>query len=749
MNFSAILRSTKSTKGISLYTVSLLSTLAISGFLASPGVISAENSGSSPPTQSSSPITSAAPTYFGSSAGLNSLFLSGPFSAPSAFGPPPTNPFGNPTAAATTSGDVNRVFPDHGLKPAVAQAVGNPTLVDPPHSACSTSGSGCQSVSQDSGGAQTNPIGLNAVPNRLAYGFNIEPPDQGLCANSQFVVESLNIGIVQVYSASTLQPVANGFATLDNLLGLPSHASTPVPNHPLTGWSSGGDIMCNFDSANGGHWIFTEFVSTTSEPAGFFTGCVPGLPDTCREGIAVSKTSDPTGAYWVYFLDPNFVNKDPGSGTTAGTGTMLNDFTKTGLTKNAFLLFYNEYNDVGPGLGGGSGFNGAQEFAFSKISLETGAPAGSVKVAYENMAVAPNIYPIPANGGFQPGPGICDPNAAAPNFDLCWAGVIPAQTPDSSQYDNSNGGTAWMVASLDLIGFGDNRVATFTFTGLCNLDSTCASPTTVKFGGTLYTTPQIVYMDEGFACPIQFGGFCGLATQKAGPIPLGDNCGFFGDSAIAVSCPEGGIATNGDGTTQASYAHGHIWTAVSTSVTQNFGDSSEVHVGAAFWAIGSSSVSAGGIASAAHEDITFPSIAATDGGSALMSFTLSGPDYFPSSAFTWLTAGQQEGDNGDNGGSSGTIHVTAAGKAPADGFTEYLFYPNNPNFRPRWGDYGAAIFVPSHDGKGNIYFASEYVQSPNCSDQQFLGTVSHGIRCDGTRTTSANWGSSINSIASS
>jgi hypothetical protein len=573
---------------------------------------------------------------------------------------------------------------------------------------------------------------------RLSYGFNIEPPDQGLCANNHYVVESVNLGIVQVYSSSTLQPVANGFATLTKLMGLTSHGS---------GWSSGGDVMCNFDSANGGHWFFTQFVSTTPGAGGFFSGCVFGVPDTCREGIAVSQTSNPMGAYNVYFLDPNYVNNDPGSASNGGP-TILNDFAKQGLTANAFLLFYNEYNDVAAGLAGPSGFNGAQEFAFSKTALETGASASSVNVVYENMAVAANIYPIPASASFQPLPGVCDPNAnPATNFDLCWIGVIPAQTPDPSHYDKSNGGTAWMVASLDLIGFGDDRVATFTFTGLCNLDSSCASPTTVKFGGTLYETPQIVYMDEGFACPIQFGGFCGLATQKAGPIPLGDNCGnpIFADSVIAASCPESGLATNGDETNQASYAHGQIWAAVSTLVTQSFRESNEMHVGAAFWAIGSSSVSAGGIVSAAHEDILFPSIAATDGGSALMSFTLSGPDFFPSSAYTWLTNSQSEG----NEGNTGTIHVTALGQAPQDGFTQYLFYPNDPRFRPRWGDYGAAIFVPSHEGHGSIYFTSEYIQYPNCSDQTFLSIAHSGIRCDGTRASSSNWGTSINSLASS
>ena len=74
--------------------------------------------------------------------------------------------------------------------------------------------------------------------------------------------------------------------------------------------SSGGDISCMYDSVNGGHWFFTEFVSTTPEPEGVFSGCFAGVYDTCREGIAVSTTNNPLGSYNVYFLDPNRVNKE-------------------------------------------------------------------------------------------------------------------------------------------------------------------------------------------------------------------------------------------------------------------------------------------------------------------------------------------------------------------------------------------------------------------------------------------------------
>jgi hypothetical protein len=552
-----------------------------------------------------------------------------------------------------------------------------------------------------------------------------------LCANSQYAIDVLNIGEAQVYSASNLQPVAKGYATLDGLMGLTT-----------LNWGSGGDISCMYDYANGGHWFFTEIVSTTPEPESAFTGCFAGVTDTCREGIAVSTTNNPMGSYNVYFVDPNKVNHDPG----ASVANLLNDFAKIGSTRDAFTMFYDEFILNGslypacPAFGC-HGFNGAQQFAFNKNALEMGWASSKVTVAYENMGIAPNLYPIPADGIFQSASESCFTGSGVGVY--CWYQVIPAQTPDPSQYDNNNGGTGFMMGTGDFLSFfnnsglGDNRTAAFYWTGLSSLNSAgCSSCTNIKFGGSIINTP-IVYMNEGINCLAQFGGSCGLGVQKSGPIPLGDMCGAQGLST-SLSCPESGIQTNGDGVTQVSYADGQLWTGVSTQIIQTFGKSTENHMGAAYWDISSGagptfSINREGYVSASHEDLEFPAIAATDTGTALMTFTLSGPDYYPSTAYTWLTSNQD------------TIHITALGKSPDDGFTEYqLFatgYAQAYFFRPRWGDYSWAIFVPGTNG--GIFFASNYIQSPNCNQILVSGLPAAGV-CDGTRNTFANWGSSVN-----
>lgn len=603
-------------------------------------------------------------------------------------------------------------------------------MADPPTVSCPSAS--CSRINWGSGGAITNPLGLNAVDSTSSFGYTIEPPDQGLCANNQYVMEILNVGVMQIFSASNLKPVSNGYTTLDLLMGLPSHGTK--------GWSSGGDISCIFDYNNGGHWIVTEFVSTTPETPlvsggqpGPFQGCFAAVLDTCREGIAVSVTSNPMGSYNVYFLDPNKVNTDP------GVGYFLNDFAKIGTTNDAFMLFYDEFNQnpttfpTCPAFGCAS-FNGAQQFAFSKNALEQGLSAKSVNVAYENMGKANNLYPIPANGAFQPAAASCSSGAFAGL--ICWFSVIPAQTPDPSQFDNSHGGTGFMIGSLDFFGAGDNRIAVFDWTGLSDLNSAgCSKCRGIAFGGQIITS-GVTYMNEGAACLVQFGGFCGLGNQKAGPIPLGNNC--FLIPTITQSCPESGIATNGDGVTQVSYAHGQLWTAVSTVIVQRFGSSSELHLGATGWEIGTSgfdskgslAVTTEGYVSAAHEDIEFPSVAGVDSGGAVMAFTLSGKDFYPSTAYTTI-------------GNSGEIFVTALGKSPQDGFTEYQGFPGVT--RPRWGDYSQAIFVPSMKpgSTSGVFFATEYIQHPNCGNSAFL---SSGGTCGGTREPFANWGSSVNFI---
>jgi hypothetical protein len=624
-------------------------------------------------------------------------------------------------AAALGAGPAARAIPN----PMVSKDGPDPA---PPAVSCDPLGPGCDRISTNAGGA-TGVKGINAVDSATqstnVLGLDIEPSDQGLCAGNGYVVESDNIGEILIFNTrlnrvSTVIP-------LDTLMGLTGR-----------GWSSGGDIMCQYDYSNGGHFIFTEFVSASTEASGGpFSGCFAGVANTCYEGIAVTKGSNPFGPYNVYFLNANYNQNEPGA------PYLLNDFTKTAVSRDAFLLFYDEFPLVTPGVGGG-GFNGAQEYAFDKNALELGLPVtlGNgqpnpfFNVAIENM------------GTLSTPDGMC---ASDNKFGLpgitCWFSVIPAMPPDPGQYDNSHGGSAFMLDNLDFYGQGDTRIAVFDWTGLRSLNSFgCRDCGDVQFGGQLFSGVDY-YFGEGAGAP-----------QKAGPIPLGDECGAAGLSVAIppattppASCPEGPVATNGDNFTQASQGQGQLWGALSTEVAQSFArePSPEIHQGAAYYVIGTDSfdrhgvftLTSQGYVSPAHEDLAFPDIAAPDYGDAVFFFTLTGNGgptgadnggFYPSTAFGRVNAWS-------GGLDDAKVHVADLGQSPTDGFTEYQGYPGP--IRERWGDYSAGVFDP---GSGKVFFSTQYIQYPSCSDADFTLTLG---TCGGTRDGFANWGTSVNSVS--
>jgi hypothetical protein len=702
--------------------------------------------------------SAAAPQSANSTKGIKSTSL-GEFS-PTFVGPAATGcasgcsllsgPFVSPSTASESSGDqanasfaVAKPLAQSAVLPRAPKALPSPVpprLLGPdpapPAVSCEPLGPGCDVIRSSSGGA-IGVKGLNAADSggqstNVSAG-DIEPADQGLCAGNGYVVETNNLGEVLIFNTSLQRK--SSVIPLDTLMGLTTR-----------GWSSGGDVSCLYDYDNGGHWFFTEFVSSTSEASGgVFAGCFAAAANTCYEAIAVTEGPDPFGPYNVYFLNANYNPAEP------GYPYLLNDFVKIGTTRDAFLLFYDEFpqSASAPGIGGG-GFNGSQEFAINKHALEAGLPVSLHKgkpnpfftVAIENMGLIPT----------PDGTCYSDNQFHLPGF-TCWYAVIPATPPDPTQFDNSHKGSGFMLGTLDYYGQGDTRIAVFDWTGLENLNSpNCVRCGGIQFGGQLLSGVAYYY-GEGF-----------IAAQKSGPIPLGDECGDAGLSVGTkttpppASCPEGGIATNGDYMTQVSQAQENLWGATTTAVSQTYlsEPTPEVHQGVIYWVIGTETfdtfgfftLTSQGYVSPRHEDLEFPAMAAggfpeQDGGDgkAIMAFSLSGDGgptgaddggFYPSSAYGRLTSTS-------NGLSESEIHVADLGQAPEDGFTEYQGYPGPT--RPRWGDYSYAIFLPWSGG--TIYFATNYIQYPNCTGAAF--TLALGT-CGGTRDGYADWGTSVNSV---
>jgi hypothetical protein len=713
------------------FLVATLTMMVVSGFSLGSGNATAApvtNTAAPQPVVTTSSLGVYSPTFVGPAAtgcAKHCALLSGPYFSPS------TATLSS-TVATVASPLIETAIPADAYKQLPAPKIPR-TGVDPtpPAVSCQPLGPGCDIISLTSGGA-VGVKGLNAVDSASqstnVLGIDIEPADQGLCAGNGYVIEDNNLGEILIFNTALqrLSPVI----PLDTIMGLTSR-----------GWSSGGDISCLYDSSNGGHWFFTQIVSSTPESiGGTFAGCFAALANACYEGIAVTVGSNPYGPYNVYFVHADYNPSEPGS------PYLLNDFAKISVTRDAFLMFYDEFplNGSVPGLGGGY-FNGAQEFAFDKNALElgypvlkgNGAPNRAFTVAIENMGLLPTPNGTCFSDNLYHLPGV-----------TCWYAVIPAQPPDPTQYDNSFGGSGFMIGSLDYYAQGDTRLAVFDWTGLDALNSYgCSACSLIHFGGQLFSG-GLYYYGEGFT-----------AVQKSGPTPLGADCVKAGlnESGVPVKrCPENGIATNGDFMTQVSQAQDQLWGATTTEVDQTFSSerTPEVHQGAIYWVIGTSSFDATkvfsltseGYVSAAHEELEFPAMAAEgyyyqDGGNggAIMDFTLSGNGgprhadhggFYPSTAFGLLTS--------TSGGLSGAvIYIADLGKGAQDGFTEYQGYPGPTG--PRWGDYSNAIYLPWSGG--TIYFATNYIQYPNCVGSAFTLTIG---TCGGTRDGYANWGTSVN-----
>ena len=94
-------------------------------------------------------------------------------------------------------------------------------------------------------------------------------------------------------------------------------------------------------------------------------------------------------------------------------------------------------------------------------------------------------------------------------------------------------------------------------------------------------------------------------------------------------------------------------------------------------------------------NLLYPAIGVSDSdsGYGAMVFTLSGPSYFPSAAYTPINKLT---------GTASAVRLAAADVLPDDGFTVYPPYSHGVG---RWGDYSAAVAVADD----SVWIATEYI----------------------------------------
>ncbi|HXQ92948.1 MAG TPA: hypothetical protein VN739_08065 [Nitrososphaerales archaeon] len=552
-------------------------------------------------------------------------------------------------------------------------------------------------------GKATTAKGVNAFDSGSVNGFDVEPPDQGLCAGNGYVIDVINL-VLKVYSASTFAPLSSDVA-LAALLGFP--IGQQFGQSAVGGGYILSDPRCLYDASTG-HW-FLSFLYLGG-PGVYSAGGPFPLPDFAYEFVLASTSTTPLGTWNIYSID---VTDFGGPGQTNDVGCpCFGDQPLLGADQNSLVISTNEY-PIFP-----LGFNGAQVYLFDKQGLASGLLSVNVVHFQTGLIPSPNGACVPTTG-----------------LD-CWWSVNPASSPTTGSYDTSKKGTEWGISALDFLnnanGFssGDNRLAIWSFSDTSSLHS--ASPT-VSLSIKVASNVDKYYNPEVDPTTGAASGY--LVPQKTGPHPLGIE--IFSDNATigcAAKCHVGKLASNGDGFWDAiTYAQGALWAAQPTLVNQGSTKTPNIHLGAVFYVIHASGKSVSlvneGYVAASNEDLLFPSVGVGPTGNAVITFTLAGTGFYPSTAYGMF--GKLSG--------VGSIFVADAGKSPADGFTEYQDQAlGAPLYRPRWGDYSWAVWA---DGK--VFFSTEYIQYRNCLGSVFLTDPS----CGGTRDPFANYGTSLNSIA--
>jgi len=381
--------------------------------------------------------------------------------------------------------------------------------------------------------------------------------------------------------------------------------------------------------------------------------------------IAVSKSNDPRGAFNLFRID---ATDDGSQDTQFHSGCpCFADQPHVGADTNGFYISTNEFNIAF--LNGGSlFFNGAQIYAMSKTQLAAG-----------------NLSPVVHFADLSLAEGVA-------------GSIIPAKPLRVRRTNDGPGGVEYFLSALDFFNQLDNRIAVWALSNTASLSTPTPDVELTK----------VIITSETY-------GFPPSAEQRPGPTPLRD---FLGDNE-----PLEKLHTNDDRMQQVVFADGKLWAGLNTVVQQRNGP----RAGIAFFSVAPSmprgslqaKIADQGYLSVRGNDVLNPAIGLDSSGNAVMVFTLTGPDFFPSAAFANITDKKKKFK----------VRIAGPGVAPEDSCFGYNSCLGVDGIA-RWGDYSAA----TADENGNIWIATE-----------FIPAKSSGI--PGTGTFFAHWGTFVARVA--
>ena len=575
--------------------------------------------------------------------------------------------------------------------------------------------------------------GLNHYQQRYSRGgnqFSVEPPDQGLCVGNGYVLEVVN-DVLNIYNTSGQSVLPDNTAT-NIVSGYPRNVNHAVDLNSFLGYAAAinrstgvraqsvTDPSCLYDAAT--QRFFVMALTLETKPSG-------ALTLVNHIDVAVSATSNPTGAWNIYKVD---VTNDGSNPDPSNACPCLGDYPHIGADANGFYVTTNSYP------WNGNGFAGAQIYAFSKAQLA----AGAANVTVVHLDTFGTVAAPSDAGPTQPG------------FT-----VWPAQSPNAT-FDKSHGGTEFFMSSNaadeathPVAGTGGNYIShQIVVWKLKNTSSLNTATPDLELSNKVVTVQQ-------YAIPpkMKQPGYGTLATDNT---PLGacinDSTtpmanGLTGCWTVlfasepahneVISTPD----SNDTRMQQVMFANGNLWGALDTAINPDGGPQ---RAGIAYYVVNpnSGTVLLQGYLGAEGYDFTYPAIGVTESGRGVMAFTATGDEHPPSAAYAPIDAVAGVGAwkfAGPDG----------RGEADDDGFTSYVAEVGAPP-RTRWGDFGAAVV----DGN-SIWIASEYI-AEHCdfttwagpfiaggTGDNLLGTCSGAPGATGTRTANANWATRISKLS--
>jgi len=372
----------------------------------------------------------------------------------------------------------------------------------------------------------------------------------------------------------------------------------------------------------------------------FFAMFVAGSPAPSTQFLAVSTSADPLGTYKVFAYDTTDANNPLGDCPCFG------DFDQIGADANGFYVTTNEFSNI---PNAAPGFNGTDIWALPKQGLEAAASGTGAVPAITRYAVTSDAF------------GASTPTVGDGPYHLSPAATPPGGTyaPDTEYFTESN-------SELNA----DNHLIVYALQGTSLLAS----------GGTPTLTATEL-TSEPYAFPPN-------ATQKAGPLPLGNTYG--------VTTPPT-IEADFNAVQQTTYTDGRLYGELDTAIGAT---SSSPGVDGIDWFVLAPQSSAAGVSAsivkqgyvANSQNLLYPDLIVDGSGHGYLDFSASGSAEYPSAEYVAFHSQP-----------TGPIHVAAAGVAPEDGFTCYPPF-GTPASGCRWGDYsGGAVW------SGRAYMMAEYI----------------------------------------